>query len=309
MADSQGRAHPLRVRAARHIAATSALVLAVCAAIGAVSLSSYRDTDASLAGLTEVVQGTVTPLGGALVRADWTDPAGARLSAEIALAVSPPETEVPAAIAYDPSDPRRAVVPGAQVFADADRAFGGMVFTGLIAALVLLTALWLAVTRSLPLRRPTASLAVRRVRFQRGLLTRSYLETESTPRRWIPVHFDPALHTLPSPTTVQVHGDPRRSRLVAVTLPGTVLYPSGPVRMSEPPGRRTDNAAEPDAPESTPGLARQVRVDAPATLTAPLVGLFWSFIDNSGFTGWLAATGVTASLALWLWSIRGSDPS
>ncbi|MFC7613204.1 hypothetical protein ACFQV2_05865 [Actinokineospora soli] len=58
------RASLLGVRAARHVLLTTALVVVVCAAIGALSLSSYRAADASLAGLTEVAQGTVTPLGG-----------------------------------------------------------------------------------------------------------------------------------------------------------------------------------------------------------------------------------------------------
>ena len=309
MAGSTGPRALIRARAARHSLGTTALVLLVCGAVGALSLSSYRAADASLAGLTEVAQGTVTPLGGSTVRADWRSPAGVPLSAEIPIAVSPPDAAVPASIAYDPRDPRRAVVPGARVFADADRALSGMVFTALVATLTVGWVGWLAVSRMLLLRRPATRLAVRRVRVQRGLLARSYLETESTPRRWIPVHFDPVLLTLPSPTTVEAHGDPRKHRLVSVRVDGTVLHPSGRVRSTEPPGRRTDNAAHPDPPESRPGLARQFRVDAPAALSAPLVGLFWSYIDSSGFPGWLGATAVTASLALWLWSVRGSDPS
>ncbi|GAA4422071.1 hypothetical protein GCM10023148_23180 [Actinokineospora soli] len=303
------RASLLGVRAARHVLLTTALVVVVCAAIGALSLSSYRAADASLAGLTEVAQGTVTPLGGSLVRADWRTPDGVPLSAEIPLAVSPPDGPAPASIAYDPRAPQRAVVPGAQVFANADRALSGLVFSALLSALTLGYALWLILSRLVLLRRPTTPLAVRRVRVQRGLLTRSYLETESTPRRWIPVHFDPALLTLPTPTTVEAHGNPRKHRLVAVRTGDTVLYPSGRVRPTEPPGRRTDNATTPDPVERPPGLSRQLRVDAPATLTSPLVGLFWSSIDSSGFPGWLGATAVTAVVALWLWSIRSSDPS
>ncbi|MGW5055223.1 hypothetical protein [Actinokineospora sp. NPDC004072] len=287
----------------------TALVLLVCGAVGGISLANYRSINASLSELTEVVEGTVTPLGGSAVRAEWTSPTGAALSAEVTLAVTPPPAKAPAAIAYDPRDPSRAVVPGAQVFADADRALGGVVFTALVALLALAYGLWLAASRTLVLRRPARKLAVRRVRVQRGLLTRSYLETESGPGRWIPVYFDPVLQTLPSPTVVEAHGDPRSDRLVAVRVAGATLYPSGRVRTTEPPGRRTDNAATPDAPETVPGLGRHLRMDAPAALSAPLVGLFWAYVDGSGFPGWLAATAITAALALWLWAVRGSDPS
>ncbi|MFC7613203.1 hypothetical protein ACFQV2_05860 [Actinokineospora soli] len=133
------------------------------------------------------------------------------------------------------------------MFANADRALSGLVFSALLSALTLGYALWLILSRLVLLRRPTTPLAVRRVRVQRGLLTRSYLETESTPRRWIPVHFDPALLTLPTPTTVEAHGNPRKHRLVAVRTGDTVLYPSGRVRPTEPPA-----AAPTTPPPPTP---------------------------------------------------------
>ncbi|MGX7827092.1 hypothetical protein ACTG9Q_18580 [Actinokineospora sp. 24-640] len=309
MADVPGPRALTGVRAARHILLTTALVVAVCAVIGALSLVSYRAADASLAGLTAVAEGTVAPLGPSRVRATWRSASGVEHSADIDLAVTAPPAAAPAAVAYDPAAPSRAVVPGARVFADADRALGGLVFTALVATLSVGTGLWLVVSRALLPRRPGRLLAVRRVRVQRGLLTRSYLETESGPRRWIPVHFDPALLTLPTPTTVTVHGDPLTDRLVAVRLDATTLYPSGWVRRTEPPGRRTDNATTPDLPDTVPGLGRQLRADAAAAVTAPLVGLFWAYLDRSAFPGWLGATAITATTAIWLWSIRGSDPT
>ncbi|GGS44381.1 hypothetical protein GCM10010171_44470 [Actinokineospora fastidiosa] len=309
MVESTGPRASSWVRAARHVLLATALVVLVCGLVGGMSLATYRALDASLAGLSEVVTGTVTPLGGSVVRAEWTSPDGLAHSADIPLAVTPPPAEAPATIAYDPRAPHRAVVPGAEIFADADRALGGVVFTALVTVLTAAHVVWLAVSRTLLLRRSPTRLAVRRLRVQRGLLTRSYLETESGPRRWVPVYFDPALPTLPTPTVVEAYGDPRRNRFVAFRVNGVTLFPSGRVRATEPPGRRTDNAAVPDAPESVPGMARQFRVDAPAALSAPLVGLFWAYIDSSGFPGWLAATALTAALAFWVWAVRGSDPS
>jgi hypothetical protein len=173
----------------------------------------------------------------------------------------------------------------------------------------------LAPRRLAPRRLAPRRLALRRVRLQRGLLTRSWLETEGQPERWIPVHFDPALVTLPSPAELLVYGDPRPGRLVAAeTADGVRLYPSGPVRGREPGGRRSDNPARPDddarrrAADSA-SLRRQYAADAPRLAVAPLVGVFWAFLDGSGVPGWLAATGMVAALSLWLAAVRGSDPS
>ncbi|WP_424184512.1 hypothetical protein ACOBQX_21760 [Actinokineospora sp. G85] len=294
----------LGARAVRHVCARTLVVLAVCAVVALVSWRSYGAAAAELSGLTARASGTVAPLRPGVVLATWTVN-GREVSAEVAIDVRPPTGPTPATIAHSPADPALAVVPGATLLADADRAAGGIAFTAVVAGLVVLVDLWTLGSRWLATRGPARRVLVRRVRVQRGLLTRSWLETESGPARWVPVHFDPALVTLPSPTEVWATG----TRWTSVRLPtGEVLHPSGPTRATEPRGRRTDNAAVPDqvAPPSRP---RAWRADLPATASAPLVGLFWSYLDASGFAGFLAATGTTGALALWLWSVRGSDPS
>jgi hypothetical protein len=230
------------------------------------------------------------------------------------LAITPPAAGTRTEIAYDPTHPDRAIVPGAAVLADADRAASGLAFAALVAVLVLTIGGWRLFSRSRLRHRPTSDVLVRRVRVQRGLITRSWLETESGPQRWIPVYFDPILVTLPAPAMVRVHGDIRCDHLVAAEVDGIVLYPSGRIRKTEPRGRRIDNPLEPDA--TTPvraatanTLRRQFRTDAAAILPTPAVGLLWSVIDSSGFTGFLGATTVSAVMALWLLSLRGSDPS
>ncbi|OLT09042.1 hypothetical protein BJF78_06480 [Pseudonocardia sp. CNS-139] len=210
------------------------------------------------------------------------------------------------------------MVPGADVLVAADRALTMLALAVVVVALVLGTVAWQVVTRRRAFAQPVRSVPVRRVRWQAGLSTRSYLETDTHPQRWIPVHFDPVLVGLPSPTTARLHGDPLRDRLVAATVPGpdgdVPLVPSGPVRLQEPRGHRTDNPSRPDATvrDRAAALARmrrRLRADLPLVVPAPFVGLLWTYVDRGGFPTWAAVTALAAALGLWLAAVRGSDPS
>jgi hypothetical protein len=199
------------------------------------------------------------------------------------------------------------------VLADGDRATSGLVLGVLVIVLVLAYGGWRLWRSARLTRRPPTTMRVRRVRVQRGVLTRSYLELDDE-SAWIPVYYDPVLVTMPAPATVTAFGDPRRDRLVAAEFDGVVLYPSGRVVRGEPRGRRLDNPAQPDdtaaeRARSVSGIGRQLRVDAVACVAAPFIGLLWAYADQSGFFGWLGATALTASAAFWLWAVRGSDPS
>jgi hypothetical protein len=217
-------------------------------------------------------------------------------------------------VAYDPAAPGTPLVPGAALLSDADSSLGTLYLTATVAALVILTCGWQLVSRRRASGQPTRTVPVRRVRIQAGLMARSWLETETAPRRWIPVHFDPLLVGLPSPATVRLHGDPLRDRLVAVAVDGRVLHPSGPVRAQEPLGRRTDNPTAPDA-STIERMARlaalrpQFRADLPLLVPAPIIALLWTYIEGAGIATWAAATALLATLGLWLAAIRGSDPS
>ena len=145
-------------------------------------------------------------------------------------------------------------------------------------------------------------------------MARSWLETEDLPRRWIPLYFDPVLVTLATPSTVTLHGDPRTQRLVAASVDGVTLYPSGLVARNEPRGRRVDNPSEIDPSVrsravSARGFGRQLRADAVLLVPTPVIGLLWAYLDGGGAWSWLGATVITATLALWLAALRGSDPS
>ncbi|MPZ66750.1 MAG: hypothetical protein GEU83_14995 [Pseudonocardiaceae bacterium] len=79
------------------------------------------------------------------------------------------------------------------------------------------------------------------------------------------------------------------------------------------PGRCVDNPARPDADtarrarEAT--LWRHLRVDLALAIPAPLVGLFWAYLDGGGVGSWTGATAVAAVVAMWTGAYRGSDPS
>ncbi|HEX8868087.1 MAG TPA: hypothetical protein VF821_20675, partial [Lentzea sp.] len=187
---------------------------------------------------------------------------------------------------------------------ETDRALGGVTFAIAVALLVVLAG---AVRVSLAVRSSRSAaetVSVRRIRVQSGLMVRSWLEIDGPVERWLPVYYDPVLVTLPSPVDVSLRG----GRVAVVD--GVTLYPSGRAVVKHPRGRRVDNPAQPDPETRAPrGLLAQLRVDSVFLVPAPIVGLFWAYVDGSGFTGWITATVVAAALGLWWGAFRGSDPS
>ncbi|HEY4024181.1 MAG TPA: DUF3592 domain-containing protein [Pseudonocardiaceae bacterium] len=310
-------ARPGLPRALWHGLLTTGAVLAVCAIIATFSTLSYQDATARLAQHSVRATGQVTGGSGTSADITWKTPAGQQLRAVVPMSGTAPSAGTRTEIAYDPADPADAIIPGAHLLADADQARDGLFFATLVACAVLaVDAVWLL--RRLRLRRsPGGPLTVRRVRMQRRLMSRSWLETEPVPgrrQRWIPVYYDPVLAELPSPVEVTLRGDLILDRLVAVEVNGVLLYPSGRVAPSEPLGRRTDSPSRPDdhalAKARAGGILRQLRVDAALLVPAPLIGLFWAYLDQGGGApSWLGATALCATLGLWLAAIRGSDPT
>jgi len=321
-------ARPWSVRALWHGLYATVAVLLVCAVIAACSALSYVDATNRLSVLTSRAVGQVTGAdpSGARAEVSWSTATGRALHATVALAGAVPAAGTRTEIAYDPHDPADAIIPGAALLTDADSGRSGILFAALIAVLVLaLDGVWLA--RRLRLRaRPAGPLTVRRIRVQRRLLSRSWLETEPVASQdrhggrqfWIPVYFDPVLAELPAPVDVRVYGDLRRDRLVAVEVTGSdgrprPLYPSGRVTASEPVGRRIDSPSRQDdhaiAKARSAGLLRQLRVDAALMVPAPLIGLFWAYLDSGGIPSWAGSTALVMALALWWAALRGSDPT
>ncbi|MEN0134082.1 MAG: hypothetical protein AAGC80_02980 [Rhodococcus sp. (in: high G+C Gram-positive bacteria)] len=193
-------------------------------------------------------------------------------------------------------------------FADADQ-FSALV---VVAAAVLGVTgyTWFAATRALP--GPGRPATVHRVRQQHRLTSRSWIEIDEEPEpRWVPVFFDPALVTMPTPTTATVHDVGRRC---IVTWNGRRLLPSGRARRSEPPGRLIDNPSrpDPDGPVRARVAARPARrlvLDAQFAVAAPFAGALWVYVAGGGLPAFAGATCVAAAVAVWLAAVRGSDPS
>jgi hypothetical protein len=301
-------------RALRYGLVTTGLVLAVCAVLAAVASTALTATSRQLDAASGRTLGTIIAVDGNRVDVRWTPEGGAERTDSVELAGSSPPVGARTEVAYDPAAPGTPLVPGAALLADADSSLGTLYLAATTAALVVLVSGWQLVSRRRAARKPTRSVSARRVRIQSGLLARSWLETETGPRRWIPVHFDPLLVGLQSPATVLLHGNPLEDRLVAVDVAGRVLHPSGSVRAQEPYGHRTDNPTCPDASTNERAarlgpLHRQLRADLPLMIPAPLIALLWTYIDSAGIGTWAAMTALLAALGLWFAALRGSDPS
>jgi hypothetical protein len=301
-------------RPLRYGLVTTGLVLAVCAVLALIAGTALTAASRQLDTATARTFGTISAVDGNRVELRWTPEGGTERTDPVELAGSPPPVGTRTEVAYDPTAPGTPLVPGAALLADADNSLGTLYLTATVAALVILSGGWQLVSRRRAGGQPTRTVPVRRVRIQAGLIARSWLETETAPRRWIPVHFDPLLVGLPSPATVRLRGDPLRDRLVAVAVDGRVLHPSGPVRAQEPLGRRTDNPTAPDA-STIERMARlaalrpQFRADLPLLVPAPIIALLWTYIEGAGIATLAATTALLAALGLWLAAIRGSDPS
>lgn len=274
-------------------------MLFVCLVVAFFSWLSYSDDRDLLSSMTSREVGSVVSFDGGAVQVRW--PSGsARVPYEDGDRIVGKQTQV----AFDPSDPSRAVIPGADLLLETDRALGGVTFSIAVALLVVLAGLVRLFLAVRPARAEPVTVSLRRIRLQSGLMVRSWLEIDGPVERWLPVYYDPVLVTLPSPVDVELRGG-----RVAVA-DGVTIYPSGrPVR-KHPRGRRVDNPARPDPETRAPrGLLAQLRVDAVFLVPAPIVGLFWAYVDASGFTGWITATVIAAALGLWWGAFRGSDPS
>jgi hypothetical protein len=309
----------LRRRPVRHILVTSAVALLACAAVFVLQLLEFSHAQAELRGVTTQTTGTVVRAGDGSVTVRFPGPGGADVTADVGLDGSAPPAGTQVPVVYDPARPGHAVTRGASPLVAADRASTYATVTVVAALVVLGFDVFLLLTRFVRPARAKArpGVPVRRVKVQRGVLARSWIETETASPRWIPVYFSPSLIGLPSPSKVEVLGDVLRDRHVVVRVggpDGELLFPSGAVRSTEPRGRRTDNPAAPDSDRDAAAarpvsMARQFRADLPVLAVAPVVGVFWALVDGSGFGGWLAVTVLVAAFGFWWAALRGSDPS
>lgn len=161
---------------------------------------------------------------------------------------------------------------------------------------------WYRSARGMP---PGSSASVRRVRQQHRLTSRSWLEVDG--KTWLPVFFDSALVTLPSPVKAEVG-------TTSIGCNGHVFIVSGRALSAEPPGRLLDNPLAPDADAAERAAVagrplRRLLLDAQSAVVGPFVGLFWVYLVGGGIPAFVGATCVGAAVAVWASAIRGSDPS
>jgi hypothetical protein len=213
------------------------------------------------------------------------------------------------AVRYDPSSP----LEDTAVYADGDTAheavqdlvFGLVVVTALLLVATAVTAARLVGRRRLR-SAPATDATATRVVVRQGLLVRSWLEMHTARgRRWLPVHWAPEVSALAPGSRIELRGDPDRRRPALPVVDGAEIWPSGRLRDRPP---RGEQHAAPADPGASAGWGRQVRVDLAPLLAAPLLGLLWAYVDESGAAGFAVATAVAAAVLFWLLQLLGSDP-
>jgi hypothetical protein len=303
-------------RAARQLLLGLVPVLVVGLALLAVLAVHLTAVRAPLAAATATATATVTDVGKApdgrglevtFPDGDGTERTG-RIELERRLDV-PVGAQLP--VRYDPGTPAGRSTP---VYTDGDAASARVsdVLFGLVAVVVVLlvtAALTLVrlVGRPRLRSRPVTRVAATHVVVRQGLAVRSWLELETTAGlRRLPVYWAPELDRMPPDTRLEVHGDAARDRLVLPVVDGAEVWPSGRLRSRPPRGELRQAPVDPAAVDV--GLGRQARADGVMPFVAPVLGLLWAYVDNSGVSGFLVATALSAAVLFWLPQLLGSDP-
>jgi hypothetical protein len=290
-------------------------LLVLCAALLIVLGVRLADARAPLAAATAVATATVVDTGqppdglGVSVRFDdegetrrgvleFRQPVAASRGDEVS-------------VRYEPSSPAARTA----VYADGDQAHQAVqdiVFGLAVVAFVVLLTSVLTVLRLLSRarlrRRPPVQATATRVVVRTGLLVRSWLELGTgSGVRWLPVYWSPELATLPQGGVIELRGNPKADRLVLPVIDGAEVWPSGRLRSGTPRGER--RIAPPESEPPRAGWGRQVRSDVIPAMAAPLLGLVWAFLDDSGAWGFVVATALAAVVIFWLTQLLGSDPA
>lgn len=257
----------------------------------------------------EVVRSGVEPDGLGL-EVTFTDVEGIERTGVLVLA-RPAEvaTGTEVGVQYDPDDPGNVFAEGDAAHLTVRNLLFGVFWIGLVLLICLALTVFRLVSRPRLTRGPTTTAKARRVRVRRGLSDRSWLVLShgGSAQAWVPVYWDEAVSALRKDTPIAIHGDPRRDRLVLPVIDGQPVWPSGARRTSAPKGEVTE--LPPEKPARRRSMVRQARADAAALLFAPLFGLLWAYTDESGASGFLMATAISAGVLFWLPSIYGSDPT
>jgi hypothetical protein len=315
-----------RRRAVRHLVVTLVPLLALGTVLIVLLSLRFASAAAPVRQATGTATATVTRAGlgpgGEEVELRWTDPQGTQHLSRVRV---PGGGEVRTGstfpLHYVPSDPSRVYVGGDVTYTRLrNLAFDAFLVALLLVAVAVVSAVHVA-RRLAAERRPGQTMPVAHARYRRGLVQRSWLLLADAGREWwVPVHWEPALASVPAKTQCMVHGSPGTDRVVAVDVHGTPVWQSGRKRAVPPSGdvveattpwpKATQRWAEEAAGVQQPaGMVRQLRADAPLLLVAPMLGLLWAYLDSSGLAGFAGSTLLMACVLFWLPSIVGSDPT
>jgi hypothetical protein len=290
-------------------------LLLVCAVLVAVLVVRLAAAQAPLEAASELATATVDETGlapdGRGVSVQIPDGGETRRGVLVFRQPVAAASGAEVSVQYDPDSPAGDTA----VYADGDaahRAVQDIVFGLAVVAFVALLALVLTAlrlhSRTRLRRRPAVRATSTRVVVRTGLLVRSWLELGTASGvRWLPVYWSPELAALPEGAAVELRGDPARDRLVLPIVDGAEVWPSGRLRAGTPRGERRTAAPEADAPRV--GWGRQVRSDVLLALAAPLLGLVWAYLDDSGPAGFAVASVLAAAVIFWLTELLGSDPA
>lgn len=300
-------------RAKRQLLVGIVPVIVIAVAVLAVLGSSLPAARAPLTAATQTATAQVVANGvapdGRGVAVSFTDANGDEQTGVIVLARPkdiPEDAEI--GVQYDPANPESVYAEGDSAHLTVRNLLFGMFWDGLVLLVCAVITVFRLISRPRLGRREATSASARRVRIRRGLSDRSWLILDHDGAvSWVPVYWDEAVSELHRDTPITVHGNPRRDRLVLPVIGGRPIWPSGGRRGTAPKGEATQPRPQDPAPRRS--LLRQARGDAAGLLFAPLFGLLWAYTDQSGVSGFLAATALSAGVLFWLPSIFGSDPT
>jgi hypothetical protein len=301
-----------QVRAVRQM--LLGLVPLVVLAIVLIVVMSLRLADASapLRAATSTAEAVIVSTGlgvdGRQIAVEYTDGTGAMQTGRLTLAtVQDIPLDERISVVYDPDRPSVVYARGdAQTAVVDDLAGGLLIVTVILIAVSAVTVVRLVRRRRLSTAQPR-QVPVRRARYRRGLSDRTWLvvDIDGGPA-WVPVYWDAALERIgEQPVTVTAYGSPVEDSLIAFDVYGAMLWPSGRRRLMAPKGTER----ELDPPVGEISMPRQARADVVVVLLAPLLGLLWAYIDESGPAGFVLSTAMAAGLLFWLPSMYGSDPT
>lgn len=221
-----------------------------------------------------------------------------------------------ATVHYDPNAPDnadRVFVAGDETSVSLTSILNGITLVGLILLAALVTTVVRALRRRGAEQRDATPTQLKVAHSRRGLITRTWLKLpEDTGPQWVPVYWDPAVDRIDPKKTYPVHGVAGRYPLPVAEVDGTPIWPAGRRRARDPRGDVMELAA-PQQPEGSEprkvSMRRHLRGDIAFILVAPLLGLLWAYVDESGATGFWLSTAVLAGVVFWIPSVYGSDPT